>query len=1473
MKTNLSPISLVFFLLSISAQAFAAFPTINVNAIFPAVAQGHSQRVGQCSYTQLAIYNNAKIKGTQGASLNYCSVVSEYELPEDSCDNGNGSYHQCTITTKNTQALSLPTFELGQSKKDYECSSGSLTLNPRKYRNITVRGTCKANIPEHSGTTFIHHLTLNDTTITLNPGDYWIETLSMFGSAKINAIGNVRLFIKNNVSLSNDISINKGADNTLFFIGYQNITLNDNASINGYVYANNNLVLNKQSHINGSVSSRDLFMEATSYINQLVLTPPPPPPTPLNPVLSLRLDEESWNGTRGEVKDSSGNGFDGTAKNNLNPNKDNPALPINRVKMGTCGYGNFNKSQQQYIEIPNNNQLSNENAITVSAWVNPDSYPSYGELNTIVSKNGNYEFHLNSQGQVLWYWELKGSQYPMTLTTTQKIPKGTWSHITIRYDARNRKKATIFINGIEVQSYIDSNSSTKKLNTNNLPLQIGNDYNLSLTFNGLIDEVNVFKQALSDSQIKQLYEQRHPCPDVVQPTCYEDDFDTTNLNSSWVTSKSNGNFTPKIVHGRLQLTQAQKTQSTASSYQYLFPALGNKVEVEFDYMAYGGNGADGLAVVFSDAKITPQAGAFGGPLGYGFKLKNSHENQKPGFKGGWLGIGLDEHGNYSRQGGSQNIPSGDLTPQSVVLRGSGQQYSGYNYIYGKKVQNIDNNDGYYYTHRYRITIDSINQNKVNVMVERSVVRRGDAPHFSRIIGPIDVLSHQYNQDDIPENFIMSLTGSTGASYNIHEIDNFKMCALYSNPVGEQIDHFEFDHSEQGSTCDASNITLRACANASCSTLFTDEINLTLDSSNLGADGYWSNGNHITMKNGIANLSIAKPTQGNVMLDVNSSSPSTKPFSKTLCSINGGLLSDSYCTLNFKSEGLTVVVPDKQANKPVAATIKGCGNTFTGTKNIQLWSDYIMPKQGNLIGSPTLYGLVSNSWKDVGKQEKTATTFALNFVNNEAEITLNYADAGQLQLNAKYINGYNQSIKGSDQFVNFPVGLTASVTDKNNSKSNTLCLSKDTRCSVFAQAGEPFNLKVQARAWEKDNDTNLMDNPITPNYAQDNLIIEHQLIAPSQTIGGNLGYLLNNTYNHISNTNSTNIVNQSISEVGVFSILVTPPFDYLGSQAYQIRSANTDSIGRFIPAYFELSAEQPTMTDSCRSYTYMGQSVEFDTLPTLELTPLSYTGGQLQNYNIGQWWRYNNTWDFRTYTATPSGIAVIDSDSTSILGRHAGFATAGNVVKLPLQNKVQLQDAKLRYSKPYDPILPTSDTITLRLTVDDILDQDGVCYKTNAMGNCLNYDFPATPEHRQEWGRITMEDVYGSELNPLTSRIQTESYLEGRFIRNNDNCTLLSTADFSFDVGKNSAALPIGNRMTSAHLNNTNITDGLTSMTFSAPGNGNQGQVVSTLSLLNLPWLQQYADADQSFQDSIKALIHFGIYRGSDRIIWSHEQTD
>ncbi|MGL5564777.1 MAG: LamG-like jellyroll fold domain-containing protein, partial [Plesiomonas sp.] len=334
------------------------------------------------------------------------------------------------------------------------------------------------------------------------------------------------------------------------------------------------------------------------------------------PVALYQLEESKWTGVAGEVKNAVADVLHGRAMRGAKTNTVSPALPANANNLGTCGYGEFTGSSNQYIEVPHDARLSFSNQLTVSAWVYPVSLPSAGNLYSIVSKDGNYEFHLDSQGRVFWYWE-RSSGVNQTLTTNTKIPLNTWSHIVIRYDAMaaNNQRQKIYINGVaDTVKGNDANS----LRTNTQNLEIGRDYIDSRSFNGRIDEVAIYGLALSDSQIAELYSQRHPCGGSTL-ICETDNFSQP-LGDRWAVKQSAGGFIPSITADRrLRMTQASTGQATSATYQRLFPAAGNLVTLTFNHYAYGGTstGADGMTVVLSDASVTPQPGAAGGPLGYG----------------------------------------------------------------------------------------------------------------------------------------------------------------------------------------------------------------------------------------------------------------------------------------------------------------------------------------------------------------------------------------------------------------------------------------------------------------------------------------------------------------------------------------------------------------------------------------------------------------------------------------------------------------------------------------------------------------------------------------------------------------------------------------------------------------------------------------------------------------------------------------
>ena len=97
--------------------------------------------------------------------------------------------------------------------------------------------------------------------------------------------------------------------------------------------------------------------------------------------------------------------------------------------------------------------------------------------------------------------------------------------------------------------------------------------------------------------------------------------------------------------GLLRLTESSTNNAKAATVPGIFPAAGNYISVEFNHYAYDGTGADGIAVTLSDYSVPAVPGGFGGSLGY---AQRSDGTQPPGFNGGWVGIALDEYGNFQK---------------------------------------------------------------------------------------------------------------------------------------------------------------------------------------------------------------------------------------------------------------------------------------------------------------------------------------------------------------------------------------------------------------------------------------------------------------------------------------------------------------------------------------------------------------------------------------------------------------------------------------------------------------------------------------------------------------------------------------------------------------------------------------------------------------------------------------------------------
>ncbi|HEY5041556.1 MAG TPA: LamG domain-containing protein [Verrucomicrobiae bacterium] len=201
----------------------------------------------------------------------------------------------------------------------------------------------------------------------------------------------------------------------------------------------------------------------------------------------------------GNANDASGNGHNGTVYG--------ATLSPDRFGQSNQAY-HFNGSSRIFIA---NSDLVSGSALTLSAWIKPDSLSSNwmnvisgGTQNSYLlglatnSAQGNLNFRPPS---------VFVSSAPGTMTTN------TWTHLAMVYDGTN---LTLFINGSKVASQPANGplyqDSEEILNIGAYQYYYaGTVYNDAFSgFVGAIDDVRIYNRNFSDSEVQQLYQVESP---------------------------------------------------------------------------------------------------------------------------------------------------------------------------------------------------------------------------------------------------------------------------------------------------------------------------------------------------------------------------------------------------------------------------------------------------------------------------------------------------------------------------------------------------------------------------------------------------------------------------------------------------------------------------------------------------------------------------------------------------------------------------------------------------------------------------------------------------------------------------------------------------------------------------------------------------------------------------------------------------
>ncbi len=228
-------------------------------------------------------------------------------------------------------------------------------------------------------------------------------------------------------------------------------------------------------------------------------------------------------------------------------------------------------------------------------------------------------------------------------------------------------------------------------------------------------------------------------------------------------------YTPNLTSGGvdpsgagwLRLTSTGGNQATSAYYDTAFSSTNATIYASFEYNSWGGNGADGITFFLYDGSSTFGVGANGGSLGYAQKTGVN------GLNGGYLGIAMDEYGNFSngtegRQGGI------GFTPDSFSVRGPGQGTTGYDYLGGTGTlsTSIDSATRLATPNTVQVLISATNQLTVSLTQGASSAET--------------VLSLDLSGYARPDTLKFGFASGTGGLNNNHEIRNLNVTTLTAN---------------------------------------------------------------------------------------------------------------------------------------------------------------------------------------------------------------------------------------------------------------------------------------------------------------------------------------------------------------------------------------------------------------------------------------------------------------------------------------------------------------------------------------------------------------------------------------------------------------------------------------------------------------------------------------------------------------------
>ena len=463
---------------------------------------------------------------------------------------------------------------------------------------------------------------------------------------------------------------------------------------------------------------------------------------------------------------------------------------------------------------------------------------------------------------------------------------------------------------------------------------------------------------------------------------------------------------------------------------------------------------------------------------------------------------------------------------------------------------------------------------------------------------------------------------------------------------------------------------------------------------------------------------------------------------------------------------------------------------------------------------------------------------------------------------------------TDNFAIRPANFLATASDTNSTSAGATRALANTAVNGgnVHKAGQPFQISGTSRNTLGATTSNYAGTP-TPTVVA--------CVLPGS--GCVLGTLAAGTWSSASGVVTT--TNASYSEVGTFSMkLVDSTFAAVdsadGSTAIEknIESA-VFNVGRFVPDHFDLLPVSipvfKTFNDtacSTRSFTYVGQPVQYVTVPQASITAKNRMGGTTLNYT-GSLWKLVGTAGFFPVYSDPVGTpdGVLGTPAVTDTGSGTGL--------------LAVDAAETFFFTRTTPVMPFMADISLTLSIGDMA-EDAVAGNgtidtlTPAIFTSIAFD----SGNLIRFGRLVLSNAHGSEVLSLPVPAETQFWNGTGFIRNSaDFCTQLAAAN----VGLSNWRRNLNACETSVSLSGR-FNAGRGNLKLSAPGANNTGSVdlalnlgavgsgstcvsgaVSAVTGANQTWLQGKGSGVAYDQNPV-ARGSFGLYRGNKPLIYIRE---